>query len=40
VLILACVVLPFWTSVLVRTYAWLVLLQRTGVVNRRSTGWA
>jgi putative spermidine/putrescine transport system permease protein len=34
VLILACVVLPFWTSVLVRTYAWLVLLQRTGVVNQ------
>ncbi len=32
--ILALVVLPFWTSVLVRTYAWLVLLQRTGLVNR------
>lgn len=26
--------LPFWTSVLVRTYAWLVLLGRNGVVNR------
>jgi putative spermidine/putrescine transport system permease protein len=34
VLILTCVVLPFWTSVLVRAYAWLVLLQRTGVVNQ------
>lgn len=34
VLILALVVLPFWTSVLVRAYAWLVLLQRTGVVNQ------
>lgn len=33
-LILAFVVLPFWTSVLVRAYAWLVLLQRTGVVNQ------
>nr|WP_126240751.1 ABC transporter permease [Burkholderia gladioli] len=33
-LILGMVVLPFWTSVLVRTYAWLVLLQRTGVVNK------
>jgi putative spermidine/putrescine transport system permease protein len=32
--ILALVVLPFWTSVLVRAYAWLVLLQRTGVINR------
>ncbi len=27
------VLLPFWTSVLVRTYAWLVLLQRQGLVN-------
>lgn len=27
------VLLPFWTSVLVRTYAWLVLLQRNGVIN-------
>ena len=25
--------LPFWTSILVRTYAWLVLLQRQGVIN-------
>jgi len=33
-LILALVVLPFWTSVLVRAYAWLVLLQRTGVINQ------
>jgi putative spermidine/putrescine transport system permease protein/spermidine/putrescine transport system permease protein len=27
------VILPFWTSVLVRTYAWLVILQRNGLVN-------
>lgn len=27
------VILPFWTSVLVRTYAWLVILQRRGVIN-------
>ena len=27
------VLLPFWTSVLVRTYAWLALLQRQGVIN-------
>ncbi len=28
------VLVPFWTSVLVRTYAWLVLLQRNGLVNQ------
>jgi putative spermidine/putrescine transport system permease protein len=33
IVILALVVLPFWTSVLVRAYAWLALLQRTGVIN-------
>ncbi|PMS32517.1 ABC transporter permease [Paraburkholderia rhynchosiae] len=33
-LILGMVILPFWTSVLVRTYAWLVLLQRTGLINK------
>ncbi|MDR6874040.1 putative spermidine/putrescine transport system permease protein [Bosea sp. BE125] len=33
-LILSFVILPFWTSVLVRAYAWLVLLQRTGVANQ------
>jgi putative spermidine/putrescine transport system permease protein len=27
------VLLPFWTSVLVRNYAWMALLARTGVVN-------
>ena len=26
--------LPFWTSLLVRTYAWMVLLGRNGVINR------
>lgn len=30
---LVCVLIPFWTSLLVRTYAWLVLLQRRGLVN-------
>ena len=30
---LICVMLPFWTSLLVRTYAWLILLQRRGMVN-------
>jgi putative spermidine/putrescine transport system permease protein len=32
-LALICVMIPFWTSLLVRTYAWLVLLQRRGLVN-------
>lgn len=27
------VLIPFWTSLLVRTYAWLVLLQRKGLLN-------
>ena len=27
------VLLPLWTSLLVRTYAWLVLLQRKGLIN-------
>jgi putative spermidine/putrescine transport system permease protein len=27
------VLVPFWTSLLVRTYAWLAILQRKGVVN-------
>lgn len=32
-LCLIAVLLPFWTSLLVRTYAWLVLLQKRGLVN-------
>jgi ABC-type spermidine/putrescine transport system permease subunit I len=32
-LILIVVLLPFWTSVLVRSYAWMVLLGRHGLVN-------
>jgi ABC-type spermidine/putrescine transport system permease subunit I len=31
--LLLAVLIPFWTSLLVRTYAWLVLLQRRGIVN-------
>lgn len=30
---LITVLLPFWTSLLVRTYAWLVLLQKQGLIN-------
>ncbi|MET4222004.1 putative spermidine/putrescine transport system permease protein [Bradyrhizobium sp. LB14.3] len=32
-LLMILVVLPFWTSVLIRTTAWVVLLQQHGVVN-------
>src|SRR5262249_36519469 len=32
-LYLQLVMLPFWTSFLVRTYAWLFLLRDTGLVN-------
>ncbi len=31
--LLFVVVVPFWTSVLVRTFAWVVILQQNGVVN-------
>ncbi|PZU83941.1 MAG: ABC transporter permease [Shinella sp.] len=30
---LAAILLPFWTSILVRAYAWLVLLQGNGLIN-------
>ncbi|KSV75607.1 hypothetical protein N185_17355 [Sinorhizobium sp. GW3] len=29
----ACVLIPLWTSVLIRSYAWIVLLQRNGIIN-------
>ncbi|MER5173796.1 ABC transporter permease [Thioclava kandeliae] len=32
-IILLSVMVPFWTSLLVRTYAWMILLQRRGIVN-------
>ena len=32
-LLLLLVLVPFWTSLLVRTTAWIVLLQRQGVIN-------
>jgi len=33
-LLVFVVLLPFWTSVLVRTYAWMVLLQKQGLLNK------
>ncbi|CCE10565.1 AttA2-like ABC transporter, permease protein [Bradyrhizobium sp. STM 3843] len=38
-LIAACVLIPLWTSVLVRSYAWIVLLQRTGIINSALLNW-
>ncbi|MDB5414572.1 MAG: putative spermidine/putrescine transport system permease protein [Rubritepida sp.] len=32
--ILLCIVLPYFTSTIVRTYAWMVLLGRNGLINR------
>ncbi|POR46624.1 ABC transporter permease [Bosea psychrotolerans] len=37
-ILVASVLLPLWTSVLVRTYAWMVLLQKNGVVNQLLIG--
>lgn len=33
-LVLFCIVVPYFTSVIVRTYSWMVLLGRNGVINR------
>lgn len=35
---LQLVLLPFWTSFLVRTYAWLFILRDTGLINTALTG--
>src|SRR5215204_5265953 len=32
-LLLILVLIPFWTSILVRSYAWMVLLGREGIIN-------
>jgi putative spermidine/putrescine transport system permease protein len=36
--LLLVVLVPFWTSLLVRTYAWMVLLQRNGLINNALLG--
>jgi mannopine transport system permease protein len=28
-----CVMVPLWTSVLVRSYAWIILIERNGIIN-------
>src|SRR5262249_57414371 len=33
ILLLILVMLPFWTSWLIRTYAWMIILRDNGIVN-------
>ena len=35
----ACILIPLLTSVLVRTYAWMVILGRNGIINRTLMDW-
>lgn len=37
-LVMICILIPFWTSILVRIAAWVVLLQRQGLVNKALMG--
>ncbi|KAB0564489.1 ABC transporter permease [Brucella pituitosa] len=37
-LLMLAVLVPFWTSGLVRTFSWLIILQRNGVVNKSLQG--
>ncbi|AOF93741.1 ABC transporter permease [Sinorhizobium sp. RAC02] len=37
-IVLAIIILSMWTNLLARTYAWMVLLQRTGVINKTLMG--
>jgi ABC-type spermidine/putrescine transport system permease subunit I len=37
-LVIFCVIVPYFTSIIVRTYAWMVLLGRNGVVNQLLIG--
>ena len=37
-IVFAILLLSMWTNLLARTYAWMVLLQRTGVVNKTLMG--
>ena len=32
-LILLCILIPFWTNLLVRTYGWIILLNPQGIIN-------
>lgn len=38
-ILLIAVLVPFWSSLLVRTYAWQVILRDTGLINSTLIGW-
>jgi ABC-type spermidine/putrescine transport system permease subunit I len=38
-LLLICVIVPFFISLLVRNYVWMILLQRNGLLNRLLLEW-
>ncbi len=38
-LLMIMVILPFFTAILVRTYAWMVILGRNGLINQLLIGW-
>jgi putative spermidine/putrescine transport system permease protein len=38
-ILIVLVLVPFWTSVLVRTFAWMVILGRRGLINQVLMGW-
>ena len=38
-LLFAIIILSMWTNLLTRTYAWMVLLQRTGIINKTLMNW-
>lgn len=38
-LLFAIIILSMWTNLLTRTYAWMVLLQRTGIINKMLMSW-
>jgi len=37
--LIVLVLVPFWTSVLVRTFAWMVILGKRGLINQILVGW-
>lgn len=38
-LLLLLVVIPFWTNMLTRTYAWMIILRANGLLNQLLLGW-
>ncbi|MGE0751206.1 MAG: ABC transporter permease [Variibacter sp.] len=38
VLVLFCIIVPYFTSIIVRTYSWMVLLGRNGLINQGLMG--